>query len=413
LGCGVVAGSLAGCGGGAKKKPSPAERRSEPGQAVTPGLALGITEPNPALLWSRKDHPDDGPFGPWRDKLAALRPALYRLSVDWAALQPSPDRPPDWTMPANGCVRDIGPCAPYAGIRDELRAVRSAQQAVGGFQVVVVLYGVPAWAAQPAGGCERPGIQPRSRPITDAGLDAYRRLIRSLLELARSEHVALPWWSPWNEPNGPFFISPQRESCARDSRLRSPDVYARLARALKAELDAAPGDQRLVIGELAGFRGARRFGASIAQFVGALPDDVVCSAAVYAQHAYAQRGDRVDDPGPVGELERTLDRRPCARGKRIWVTETGVGGAHAGDSRSSSPAALKADCRALAATLDRWRRDPRVAAAIQYTFRDDPVFPVGLADASLTRAWPAYDVWLAQGQRGPAGTDPPLPPDCR
>jgi hypothetical protein len=95
------------------------------------------------------------------------------------------------------------------------------------------------------------------------------------------------------------------------------------------------------------------------------------------------------------------------------VTETGVGGAHVGDRRAGGPATQRADCRAMATALARWRRDPRVTAAFQYTFRDDPAFPVGLVDASLTRTWPAYDLWLAWGgERRPDGPEPPLPPEC-
>ena len=33
--------------------------------------------------------------------------------------------------------------------------------------------------------------------------------------------------------------------------------------------------------------------------------------------------------------------------------------------------------------VERWRSDPRVGAVFQYTFRDDPDFPVGLTDAEL------------------------------
>ena len=36
----------------------------------------------------------------------------------------------------------------------------------------------------------------------------------SLYDLAVSEGVNIRWWSPWNEPNGPFFISPQRSRCS-------------------------------------------------------------------------------------------------------------------------------------------------------------------------------------------------------
>ena len=65
-------------------------------------------------------------------------------------------------------------------------------------------------------------------------------------------------------------------------------------------------------------------------------------------------------------------------------------------------------------SLRRWNDDPRVDAVFQYTFRDDPVFPVGLADAKLTKAWPAYDLFKAWGgERKPDGPAPALPADCR
>jgi hypothetical protein len=378
-------------------------------------LAIGLTETNAALLWSPGTRPDPpGVLSPWRDALTALHPAYFRLPVDWAQLQPSPDAPPQWDKPADGCMRSEPPCEPSSGIRDILRAVKSQQEAGGGFEVVVVLYGVPDWAARPAGGCERPGIAPRSRPITDAGLVAYRNLVRSLLELGRQEGVDLRWWSPWNEPNGPFFISPQRQGCSINSTALSPGVYTRLARALREELAVAPGDHRLVVGDLADLSSRRRYGASLTEFYDQLPDDVVCSASVFAQHQYAQRGREAADPGSVGELEQILARRPCTAGKPIWVTETGVGGAHVGDRRSGGPATQRRDCRAMAVALRRWYRDPRVEVAFQYTFRDDPVFPVGLADVSLTRTWPAYDLWRAWGgDREPGGPAPPVPAACQ
>jgi hypothetical protein len=95
------------------------------------------------------------------------------------------------------------------------------------------------------------------------------------------------------------------------------------------------------------------------------------------------------------------------------VTETGVGGPDVGGDRSGGLASLRQDCRALDAALRRWDIDPRVQAAFQYTFRDDPAFPVGLADAGLTRTWPAYDEWLAwAGDRPPGAPAPDLPAAC-
>ena len=402
-------------GGGGKSTstsgstPTEAPPAKQPPTDVAPGggLAVGLTEINPDLFWHGKDV---GDFDPWRDRVEALKPQVYRLTVDWATLQPSADAPVDWTKASDGCMRGLQPCRPYSGIRDTLRAIRSQQQAGNGFATMVVIYGVPDWAAIKPTGCERDDIGARSRPITAQGLEAYKRLVRSLQDLARREGVAIRWWSPWNEPNGPFFISPQRAECRGSSKALSPAVYTKFARAMREELQ--PG-QQLVVGELAGLQNARKYGTSISEFFDGLPDDVVCNAGVFAQHAYAKRGDRADDAGAVGTLEQVLDGRACARDKPIWVTETGVGGPHVGDERSPKDASIRADCQALNVALRRWDEDPRVDAAIQYTFRDDPVFPVGLADAKLTKEWPAYQLFKAWGgTRSPDGPPPALPKAC-
>jgi len=408
---------LTACGGGGGQKststaaPEPVEPppAKQPPTDIAPGggLAIGLTEINPDLFWHGKDV---GDFDPWRDRVEALEPQVYRLTVDWATLQPSADAPVDWTKASDGCMRGLQPCRPFSGIRDTLRAIRSQQQAGNGFATMVVIYGVPDWAAIKPTGCERDDIGARSRPITAQGLQAYRKLVRSLQDLARRQGVAIRWWSPWNEPNGPFFISPQRAECRGSSKALSPAVYTKLARAMREELQ--PG-QQLVVGELAGLQNARKYGTSISEFFDGLPDDVVCNAGVFAQHAYAKRGDRADDPGAVGTLEQVLDGRLCARDEPIWVTETGVGGPHVGDERSPKDASIRADCQALNVALRRWDKDPRVDAAIQYTFRDDPVFPVGLADAKLTKEWPAYQLFKAWGgARSPDGPPPALPKAC-
>jgi hypothetical protein len=412
---------LTACGGGGGGKststsastPAPAPKAPPAKQAPTDvapggGLAIGLTEINPDLFWHGKDV---GAFDAWRNRAEALKPAVYRLVVDWATLQPTQNGPIDWTKGADGCMRQMKPCRPYSGIRDTLRALRSQQQAGNGFNVTVVFYGVPDWAAIQPKGCERDDITARSRPITAQGLEAYKKLVRSLQDLARQEGVAIRWWSPWNEPNGPFFISPQRAKCRGSSKSLSPAVYTKLARAMRSELQ--PG-QQLVVGDLAGLSNARKYGTSISEFFDGLPDDVVCNAGVFAQHAYAQRGDKADDPGAVGTLEEVLDGRACARDKPIWVTETGVGGPHVGDERSPKEESIRADCQALNVAMRRWDKDPRVDAAIQYTFRDDPVFPVGLVDAKLTKEWPAYQLYKAWGgTRDPDAPPPPLPRACR
>jgi hypothetical protein len=60
--------------------------------------------------------------------------------------------------------------------------------------------------------------------------------------------------------------------------------------------------------------------------------------------------------------------------------------------------------------LRAWEADDRVDVAVQYTFRQDTAFPVGLADPALTIALPAYAAWRAWGgERDPADGPPPDP----
>jgi hypothetical protein len=292
-------------------------------------------------------------------------------------------------------MRGLQPCGQFAGVRDVLQAVRSEQAAHGGWQVSVLIYGAPEWAAHGASGCERSTATGHARPLNKAGLQAYRELIRSLLALGRQAGVDLRWWSPWNEPNHPAFISPQRPRCDASAAPVAPQTYAMLTRAMRAELTAASGDHGLILGDFAGLPHGSDKSETITEFMRALPDDVACSADIWATHGYAVpgRAHGTAAADSVGELERALDRRACTRGKPVFVTETGVGAPHAGDNRPDDPAALGSQCRALADQLALWRRNDRVGAAFQYTFRDDPQFPVGLADAGLHRLWPAYDAW--------------------
>jgi hypothetical protein len=370
-------------------------------------LEVGLTERNAGLLYASGAATVDAGLEPWRKEVERLRPDWYRLAVDWSTLQPSPGAPADLAKGDDGCMRGAAPCGAFAGIRDQLRAVASQQRAHGGWRVLVVPYGVPEWAARPGGGCERANIGPRSRPITDEGLAGYRRLVRDLLALAKAEGVELRAWSPWNEPNQQFFISPQRPSCDASAPTRAPAVYARIVRALRAELRAAGRKPRLILGELAGVDGPTPRATGIGEFVRALPRDLACAADAWSQHAYAEKS-AVDAgrEGPVGQLRRALAARGCTRGKPIWVTETGIGGARVGADRDVSPGALRLACRTLARQLRRWWDAADVDVAFQYTFREDSVFRVGLADAGLTRLYPTYEVWRRWATRDAAG--PPV-----
>ena len=120
-------------------------------------LKLGITEFNPAFVWSRAARPDiAAPFGRWRDELTRLHPAYFRLVINWSALQPDPAHGAGLDQPQGGCLRASQPCLGWAGVREQLAALASRQRE-GGWETLVVISGAPAWAASGAGGCERDG----------------------------------------------------------------------------------------------------------------------------------------------------------------------------------------------------------------------------------------------------------------
>jgi hypothetical protein len=322
-----------------------------------------------------------------RDELARMDPALYRLPVVWSAVQPEPAAPPVLDAPNAGCLRETPPCAPYAGVRDQLRAIASR-----GRPVEVVITGTPEWAQQPPTGCrDDAGADP---PRADA-LPAYRRLVAALLDAGQQEGADLRYWSAFNEPNHPLFLAGQRRRCAASAPSRAAKEYAPIAEALRAELDARPGEQRLILGELAFSQTPRPRSTTIREFYAGLPRRLVCSTTIAAQHAY------VGGEEAVPELARALRRHRCPREHTIWITETGVGpvnGRSVDDQR--------AGCRRLHAALRRYYRDPRVTLALQYTFREDDLFPTGLVSTDLTRARPALGLWQRWGgDRAP--TDPP------
>ena len=409
--------ALGGCGGHHARpvlpRP-PATSAAFPPPPTPKRLALGLDENNANLLASIPSTTPSPAFAPWRQAVAALAPRYLRFVVDWARVQPSPAVPPRWDAPADGCLRGIEPCASYAGLHADLLAVASQQRAGVAVEPVVTISGAPAWAARAPGGCERPGTTSFSRSMNAAGQAGYRRLILSLLAEARQDGVALPYWSPWNEPNHPMFLSPQRARCDAGSPSLAPAVYAQMARTMAATLAAEGGPHQLLLGELAGYTVASPTRTSIGEFVSALPGDALCRGSIWTVHDYfGPSSTSAPQADPVDALERALQRRGgCAAGAHIWVTETGAGEPRPGGPRPG-PAAERAACRALAAALSRWQADPRVDAAFQYTFRDDTAFPVGLVDAGLSRPYPTYSLLRAWADRPRDGTPPPVPAQCR
>ena len=111
-------------------------------------------------------------------------------------------------------MREVGPCLGWVGVRQQLQALATRQRD-GGWQTLVVLTGTPDWAAAPPSGCEREKTTPRARAPRPDALPAYRQLILDVLKVADEEGASLHFWSPWNEPNLPPFVSPAARGMRR------------------------------------------------------------------------------------------------------------------------------------------------------------------------------------------------------
>ncbi|MFP5361109.1 MAG: hypothetical protein ACLGI5_00090 [Thermoleophilia bacterium] len=376
------------------------DRAGGPGAGETPATApkrmpapleIGLTEGDPRLLL---------PSGVTRGvarKVVALKPNYVRVLVPWERLQPYAARKPNWDAPPTGCPRINPGCRSLLGLRTVLRLIRHRQRADGGWRILAVPYFTPPWAASRYKGCQKK----RSRhPRTQLPRIApYRRFLRGLNALADKVGVKIDYITPWNEPNHPGFLQPQRANCNRRSRAVSPAAYAKLARAARQELRY---EQTLVLGSLAGLQQPRVYGAGAAEFIRGLPRDVACLDGPFAQHAYIGRpGRRGREPrraNPASAARRNLlddvlaalDAKGCARSKQLWIAETGTF-----DHR----------CEAMSAALRSWARNDRIDAAFQYTFRESRAFPVGLVSPSMMRTYASYRAWLAFAG-GPAKAPP-------
>ena len=315
--------------------PTPAETRSP---AVADGkargdLAVGITEQNPNLIWApgaREGVPPE--FTRWQDDMGKLKPTFFRLVLDWPSLQPEQGKPADLAHPYDGCLRGTPPCAAWAGVRDQLAALASRQkQHKGGWEVLVVITGSPEWAARPASGCERRGTQPRSRAPKSSAMGAYRKLVADVIAVGGEVGVDLRYWSAWNEPNHPYFISPQRATCSTAAKSQAVTRYTELTRNLKRALEDAPGDQEYVLGEMAGLDESKAQTTSIREFLRGLPKSLVCGSTILSQHGY------IAGINPVDDATKGAASHKCPKKHVVWMTETGVGAPHAGRGQARDP----------------------------------------------------------------------------
>ena len=314
------------------------------------GLATAISEANPNLIDPARG---DGAFVPWAERLKALKPALGRVIVDWAGLQPEAGAAAQLAVPRDGCLRTTPPCAPYAGISDQLARLRPSQGA--GARRLLRRAGVGRRQAEGLRAAEHRAAlaadhRPRTRRLPQAdppghGPGAGRgRRGRGLERVERAQRPVLhqPAACALLDRRRPCRSAPTRGWRAR---MREDDRRQRQARRRRA-------------GRRRQGRAARQpaSGSSCAR----CRTTLLCEADVLAQHEYAELPEDEDAGDPVGEAEGRARRARCPGSKiPIWITETGDRRA---PRRRGPPDGRRGRCAASARPTTRscaeWHDDP-------------------------------------------------------
>ena len=322
----------------------------------------------------------------------AIKPAYFRLVIDWRSIQPSADAPPNLDKPETGCMREVGPCLGWGGVRDQLRALALAPargrlaDAGGAHRARRTGRRAPPAAAS----ARRP--RPRARPPRADALPPTAQLVTRRARRGRAGGRArCASGAPGTSRTCRRSSARSERPATRDSPSLAPAVYARARAHAAAGARRRAGDQQLVIGETAGILKPTKLVTSVARVHRrACRRTWSARRRVYTQHAY------IGGPDPVDAADAALAARGCPQPHTIWITETGVGPAPKEYSRRRR-SRRAAGCRALHDRLVRWFDDPRVTVAFQYTVREDDKFPTGLVSTDLTDDRPALAEWTAWG----------------
>ena len=322
--------------------------------------------------------------------LSALHPRYFRLLVDWAALQPSPGSPPASRAPGRRLrPRRRRPAAPTRASPASSRRSppSSGPRAPAGEaapQVVVDLLGAPAWATLPAARLRSGRTPPRRATLAPARARRLSRADRATW--SRSDAAKASRCRGGRRGTSPTTLAssaPSARAAAPTGAPLAPDAYAELARAMARRAEGL-GARRA-----AAARRARRLRERLAPSAqrrrvrrARCPRTSSASSRDWSVHAYAAYGPRATGGGEPGRGTRAGARRTRRlRGGRARLGDRGRrrrARARAGRAAAAPAEAAGRLPRRWPRRSQRWRSDPRVAAIFQYTFREDPAYPVGL-----------------------------------
>ena len=211
---------------GDEERPSPPRPAPTPTPTPTPTPApcgRRSTLPPPAPRWPSAS-PSRTPtcsrpttcfrrpsrMGAWRDELARISPSCYRLVVDVEQGPAEPRRARrTWRCRTTAACATSSRARRTPALHDQLRALAARQRAAG-----------RRWSSSPGrrsgrrvppSGC--PG-EPRAAGRAPRDMRGLPRAGRPACStLGRAEGAELRYLTPWNEPNHPYFLAPQRKAC--------------------------------------------------------------------------------------------------------------------------------------------------------------------------------------------------------
>lgn len=360
--------------------PGPATIGSAPGFETTEaGGSPPASEPRSMLIGFLDD-----PSFRWRpdraqmlDQARATGARLVRAMIYWHRL--APQRPGPGEPPFD---------EPRLFELDEL----VAQTAERGMEVMLTIWGTPAWA--------NGGSEPNSPPFDS---DDLREFARGLA--ARYPEVRR--YSVWNEPNLEQFLAPQFDE---DGASLAPRLYADLYRAAYDGLKDGNPAALVAVGETSA-RGRDvpsrsvqdshspgRFARLLAEVDPRLPFDA------WAHHPFPTRPDQPPDQRArfptvtllsLDRFGRKLDSWFGREGTPLWITE------YAHETLPEEPLGVSPELQAVFAerALALAVAVPRVEVFVWLTFRDDSTnrWQSGLLDQS-GRPKPAYEAFSAAVQ---------------
>lgn len=268
-------------------------------------------------------------------------------------------------------LRASSPWDPAYNFDDLDEFVRSAQQR--GLEVLLTIWGTPAWANGGAG----PTVPP-------ADADDYREFVRAVALRYSGVYPGYPFArfiSIWNEPNSPRFLT-------ADDR---PAAYAKLAAAGYAGAKAGSPRALVAIGETA----SRHCPAAFMEAVAKADPELRFDA--WAHHPYPPTGaESPDTPAQwpdvglreLGRFGRDVDDAFGRTDVPLWVSE------YAESTTAVTPQQQAID---LQRTVELTARVPRVQMLVWLMLRDHPGEPwqSGLVDkpsyGTFRRAARDYD----------------------